>query len=142
MMTELIFLDTDILIYSSFPEYTHYCNKAHEMILFYDNLYVSNQILLDYIHTVTSFKLFDKPLEMKEALDNVEKYLTFVKLVEKDELDVAEIRRNVLKFKLDRRNIYDLSIYLIMKKNSINNIMTFNENSFKIFGDIKIINSV
>lgn len=131
----MTFLDTNILIYASIPDHEYY-KRVIKIFEEKENLYISNQVVLEYIQVMTSKKFFDNPLIIKEALKNIDTFLLLVKLVKDHNINFQDIKNNLEN--LPTVNMHNLNIYLTMKLNNISNIVTFNDKDFKIFNDIKV----
>jgi predicted nucleic acid-binding protein len=140
MITEYNFIDTNILIYSTFPE--EFKEKhiiSNKILSDFDNLVISNQIILEYINVSTNNKIFEYPLSTEKALSNIDKYLKIVKLVTNHNIEYSILKEASLEYGIENRKVFDLNIYLIMKINNISNLITFNKNDFEMFKDIKIL---
>jgi len=139
MIESKYFIDTNILIYATFPEIDKYYNNANKILIENNNLFISNQIILEYINVSTNNKMFKNYLDIKTALSNIEKYLTFINIVENHNIDAKEIKNNAIKYNILKKRVFDLNIYLTMKLNGIENLITFNVDDFKFFEGINII---
>lgn len=132
------FIDTNILIYSTIENHIH--NKtAQKLLLSYDNLYISNQIIQEYINTITDKKKIGVDIDLKTAFNNIDTFLNFIRIVNNHNISYSDIKKLAITNNIDKRKIFDLQIYLTMKLNDIDNIITYNVKDFKIFNDINII---
>ncbi|HOF00937.1 MAG TPA: PIN domain-containing protein [Spirochaetota bacterium] len=136
------FIDTNVLIYSTFPEIDKYYNNANKLLTENNNLFISNQIILEYINVSTNNKMFKNYLDIKTAFSNIEKYLTFINVVENHNINAKELKNSAIKYNISKREIFDLNIYLTMKLNGIENLITFNVDDFKSFEGLNIISAL
>lgn len=138
---EPCFIDTNILVYATFEE-SKFFDKAINFLEENDFfMFISRQIIFEYIRTVTSERIYQKPLKIKEALSNLEIFLENISIVPLEAAPVFEkIKSDLIKYKINREKVFDYQIVLTMKANSINCIATANEKDFTFCKDIKIIN--
>ncbi|OHD56412.1 MAG: hypothetical protein A2Y33_15595 [Spirochaetes bacterium GWF1_51_8] len=138
------FIDTNILIYASFPENKFY-EKALDCIetLRPQGLYISRQIVLEYVSVVTNENIYNQYLTSEEAVENIEVFLEYMSIIEPGTpLDTHALKKYLIQYAIKRRMVFDLNIYLTMKANGIPVILTANEKDFNAFQDIEIINPV
>jgi len=138
-MREYNFIDTNILIYSTLEDDLKKNEAANKILNEKPNLFISNQIIFEYINSVTDNALFEYPLTLDNALANIDRYLLFIQVVENHNIDYLELKKVVTKYNIDKTQLFDLNIYLIMKLNDISNLITFNTNNFEMFRDISVI---
>ncbi|MGC8770962.1 MAG: type II toxin-antitoxin system VapC family toxin [Brevinematia bacterium] len=139
---EPCFIDTNILVYATFEE-SEFFDKAIEFLegKNFSLMFISRQIIFEYLRTVTSNRLYQNPLSIKEALSNLEIFLENISIVPVEANPIFEkIKTDLIKYKINRDKIFDYQIILTMKVNSIQCIATANEKDFAFCKDIKIIN--
>ena len=105
----------------------------------YENLYFSKQVILEYINNLTSNKIIQN-IEYNEIFKSIREFNNIINLIDESFYSIEELFTHLLKFKIKGWHVFDLKIYLDMKSNNISKIITANEDDFKIFDDIEIIN--
>ena len=137
-----VFIDTNILIYFSYDKSDfHEKAKAKLKELSKENqLFISNQIILEYLNTITNEKVFkENTITTKEALNNIDLFLNFIEIADFP-VDYEDIKNGLLKYNLTRNKIFDLNIFLTMQENNIKTILTVNKKDYEIFNnDISVL---
>lgn len=136
------FVDTNILVYATFEE-SPFFHKAIDWIEenFSSKLFVSRQVIFEYLTVVTNERLYSNYLRMEEALNNIELFLENLSIVQNEpNPDFNFLRNEIKKYNLTGKRIFDYQIVLTMKYNSIDLIATANEKDFSFCKDIEIIN--
>ncbi|MBF0121549.1 MAG: PIN domain-containing protein [Desulfobacterales bacterium] len=141
MMMKNIFIDTNILVYATQTEFLVHREKA---IAIFENLemnyFISNQIINEYCNVVTNKNLYKNYLTMADAAFNIKKFVEDFSIVSIPSYKPHSFEEAVEKYKIERKKIFDFSIYYTMIQNDIYAIATANEKDFIIFPDIEIIN--
>lgn len=136
-----IFVDTNVLIYFSYSE-SGYNEKAKAKLkeLSKENqLFISNQIILEYINTITNERLFkENTITIKQAIANIDLFLSFIKIANSSP-EYKDIKDGILDYNLTRAKLFDLNIYLTMLANGINKILTVNKKDFDLFKNIQVL---
>ena len=102
-------------------------------------MFISNQVILEYINTITNEKVFkENAISIKEAVENIYLFLTFIELTS-IQADYQRLRGNLLKTDIPRSKLFDMNIYATMIENQIDTILTVNMKDFELFKDIKVI---
>lgn len=143
MMThsdELYFIDTNALVYSTFEASNFYKKSIEILSNPLGKYYISNQVINEYFSVVTNPRIFKSPLLKEEALKNVKTFLDAINLIPKSIYNIDLLESSIIKYKILGKNIFDLSIYLTMLENGIENIITANEKHFGIFDNVNVIN--
>lgn len=135
------FIDTNILVYFSYGKsdfHQRSKDKLKELTKSYQ-LFISNQVILEYINTITNEKVFkENAISIKEAVENIDLFLTFIELTS-IQADYQRLRGNLLKTDIPRSKLFDMNIYATMIENQIDTILTVNMKDFELFKDIKVI---
>ena len=138
------FIDTNILIYASFPENKFY-EKAMDCIETGrpKGLNVSRQVILEYISIATNEQIYSQYLTPEQAVENIEIFLEYMGVIEPETpFDIQELKTVLKHYGIKKRRVFDLNIYLTMKAHYIPVLLTANEKDFVIFRDIEIINPI
>jgi predicted nucleic acid-binding protein len=99
------------------------------------------QTLTEFFAIVTDSKRVSKPRTQKEALEEIEKYLsskTILKIYPGPE--VIETMINLLKkYKLTKQKIFDLQLVATILSNNVTQIYTYNKGDFSKFKEITVL---
>jgi predicted nucleic acid-binding protein len=136
------FIDTNVLIYYTFPELGFY--KASKKIindLIENNItgFISKQILNEYFSITTNPRIISIPLTRKKSIDNIENFLKILKVLS-EESEYNNILELLKEYNITGKKIFDLNIYNTMLFNKLVNLITANEKDFKSFKNIQIHN--
>lgn len=136
--SDKFFVDTNVLLYATYKNLGHY-DAAYEALIKYPNLYLSKQVIYEYINISLNRKILKRvnPGKVKEYITA---FTQFIKLVDDAPLLLDELFFYIDKFEIYGRRVFDLKIYLDMKAGDISKIITNNEKDFKIYEDIEVIN--
>lgn len=137
---ESFFIDTNILVYSTFEDSNFYLKSIEILSNPLGKYYISNQVINEYFSVVTNPRIFEKPLSKEETIENIRNYLNITNLVFLPVYNIDTLEEFIIRYKVSGKNIFDLSIYITMLGNGITNIITANEKHFNIFEDVEIIN--
>ena len=66
------FIDTNVLLYATI-ESLGFFKKANNVLLEYENLYFSKQVILEYINNMTSNKII-KNIKYNEMFESIRKF--------------------------------------------------------------------
>jgi hypothetical protein len=143
-MDDIAFIDTNILVYAA-NEDSPYHSDAKGVIERINSgelrACVSLQVLVEFYATVTNPRKVRQPLSTKEATEAVEGYLEsdIPKLyTKKDTLRLTlELARS---YQVRGLDIFDAQIVATMVENRVKAIYTANEEDFRRYKEIAIIN--
>ena len=134
-----LFIDTNILIYATIAE-SPFHQAAREAIKIAtqekQTLWVSRQILREYLVIVTRPQSFDLPLSKEQAIHRI----TFFENTFNVADDLPQVTQNLLallnNYSVGGKQIHDANIVATMQAYHINRLLTYNTNDFKRFNDI------
>jgi predicted nucleic acid-binding protein len=134
--SEGIFIDTNVLIYSTFPDFEpekHIQSiEALNQLLQSDTpLFVSSQILREYFAISTNGNIFHKPLSRKQAIGKIQEFLKRFTLLLEKETTMKTLIELIEKYAVSRQKIHDLNIAALMIDHGISRILTFNRKDFQ-----------
>jgi len=136
------FIDTNVFIYHTIEKFCFF-NQADSVIqqIISGGLegFISIQVINEYFSISTNPKNIEKPFSVNDACENIESYCSFLSVLPNTDR-YLEILRVCRTHKIKHKQIFDLNIYLTMKQNGLLKIITANEDDFKMFKDIEIIN--
>lgn len=142
--SNIALLDTNILVYAADTS-----SLFHEDSLLLRekglkgelSFCICPQTLTEFFAIVTDSKRVSKPRTQKEALEEIEKYLsskTILKIYPGPE--VIETMINLLKkYKVTKQKIFDLQLVATMLSNNVTQIYTYNKGDFSKFEEITVL---
>jgi len=136
-------IDSNILIYAYNLD-SPFQKRAEEIIEdIYQgeiNAYVADINLIEFYSVITDGRKVERPLSPEDAsniLEHILKSDKFKKIYTSKEI-IAQLPELLKEVQVRRYNIYEHILYLLMKGNNINSVITANEEDFKKFPFIKI----
>lgn len=143
--SEPILFDTNVLVYNQDQESSFYARAAdyHERAFSGKiNGMISSQNLLELVAVITNPKRITKPLSLKQASGEVEKYLStpsFTTIYPNDTtMDIFTKLLNRYRLKHPIQT-FDLFLVATMLSNGIKAILTANDQDFTLFKEISVI---
>lgn len=137
-------LDTNVLVYATHGKspFHSVCKALRDHGLEGKiSLCVSPQILFEFFAIITSPKRVSQPLNPKQALEEIEKYLkakNIIKIYPKEDTcqKVIDLSR---KHKIKGQMIFDVQIVATMLTNNVGRIYTYDRKDFGKFKEIEIL---
>jgi len=142
---ELALLDTNVLVYATFKDDPFY-SKAKELqvkvISGATRACLTPQILTEYYSAVTNPRRVTNPISPKEAREVIEAYLKAASIfkIYVKETTVKKMVELAEQHKVKGQDIFDVMLVATMLDNEIKRIYTANEEDFKKFEGIEVIN--
>ncbi len=140
-----LFIDTNILIYASIFESPFHELARNALKKAYQenrNLWISRQILREYLVVVTRPQLFTKPLSIDKTINRIHFFQQRFKVAD----DVPEVTQQLIKlvenYQIGGKQIHDANIVATMKAYDIANLLTYNTSDFNRFKNIIQIESI
>lgn len=145
--SEKIFIDTNILIYSTFddfePEKHLQCvDTLNKLLRTRTTLFVSSQILREYFAISTSRRIFKKPLTYKQATAKMKEFLASFTLIHEKESTIHVLIALISKYAVSQQKIHDMNIVATMIDNNITHLLTYNAKDFKKIREIELLTSI
>ncbi|MEJ5283628.1 MAG: hypothetical protein WHS77_01140 [Brevinematales bacterium] len=134
------YIDTNILIYSTFSNCEFYlkCKEILEKPL--GVYYISNQTIHEYFRVVTNPRIFKDCLNLEKAIENISFFFDWFKIAGNIPYGKDFLIIKMREYKVSSEKIFDFAHYMIMIENHIQNIITVNEKDFENFYGINVIN--
>jgi predicted nucleic acid-binding protein len=141
--SERVFVDTNILIYSTFedfePEKHIQCiDTLNKRLKAGTILCVSSQILREYFAISTNKNIFKKPLSYKQATAKMKEFLSQFTLVHEKESTIHVLIALIGKYAISRQKIHDMNIVATMIDNNISHLLTYNVKDFRQINEIQL----
>ena len=141
--SEGIFIDTNILIYSTFPDFDsekhiQSLESLNQLLQSGKPLFVSSQILREYFAISTNGSIFKRPLNRKQAVGKIHEFLKRFNLLLEKETTIETLMDLIEKYTVSRQKIHDLNIVATMIDHGISHLLTYNKKDFKKINDISL----
>jgi predicted nucleic acid-binding protein len=141
MDAKTVFVDTNVLIYANNQD-SPLCEvarkKLDELTENGNSLFISNQILREYLVIMTMPGFIEKPLFWKSAFDDAERMMKEFNLIFPDKSSLDKLMELIRKYEIKGKRIHDAAIVSLMLANSITDIITHNIEDLKSFQEITI----
>ena len=139
MAADPVFVDTNVLVYATRPSAAQHASAQASLARLEgegSSLWVSAQVLREYLAAVTRPQATAPALPMATAITDVRRF--------RAAFDVAEERPNVLHrllhllttYSSSGRQVHDANIVATMLEHSIRRLLTFNAGDFRRFAGI------
>lgn len=140
---EKVFVDTNILIYSTFEDFeteksvqcNDILNKLHQSGT---SLLISTQILREFFAISTNKNIFKKPLTYKQAAAKMKEFIARFTMVHEKESTINVLIALIGKYAVSRQKIHDMNIVSTMIDNDINCLLTYNVKDFRHISEIQL----
>jgi predicted nucleic acid-binding protein len=134
--SEGIFIDNNVLIYSTFPDFEpekhiRSLETLNQLLLSGTPIFVSSQILREYFAISTNGSIFKKPLNHKQAVGKIQEFLKRFTLLLEKKTTIQILMELIEKYAVSRQKIHDLNIVATMIDNGISQLLTYNKKDFK-----------
>jgi predicted nucleic acid-binding protein len=141
MDAKSIFIDTNVLIYANNREST-LCEvargKLDELTRSGATLFVSNQVIREYLVIMTRPGFIEKPISLESAIEDAQRITKEFALLIPDRNSLDKLMELILKYQIKGKKIHDAAIVSVMLTNGITDILTKNIDDFKSFQEITI----
>jgi predicted nucleic acid-binding protein len=142
--SERVFVDTNILIYSTFEDFepekhVHCTDILDKLQKAGTTLFISSQILREFFAISTNQNIFKKPLTYKQAVTKMKEFIARFTIVNEKESTIDALIALIGKYAVSRQQIHDMNIVATMVDNEINHLLTYNVKDFKQISEIKLL---
>lgn len=133
MEDKKVFLDTNILVYSSLIN-SPFQQKAKDKILeFVTNdyeIWISQQVIREYLSVITKILIAEPNFNLDDIIISVEKFSNQFFIADETKSTNAILLDLVKAYKITGKNIHDCNIVATMKQYEIKNLLTHNTKDF------------
>jgi predicted nucleic acid-binding protein len=141
-----IFLDSNVLIYETFGDFDaeKHEDVCRELKYISDNnynVYVSSQVLREFLAISTDNKFFERPLSIEEAFSKMDEYKKNFNILYDSELSMSKLKHLASKYQICKQDIHDTNIVATMVANQLEDIYTFNIKDFRFYKEINLYKS-
>ena len=139
-----IFLDTNILVYSTLEDFDkekniNVINKLSYFIEENKMLFVSTQILREFYAVVTNNKYLKNTLTPSQANKQIDVFINTFNVLPITVDVFKHLQKLTIKHNITGQKIHDTTIVATMLEFSIENIYTYNVKDFKIYKEINVV---
>jgi predicted nucleic acid-binding protein len=136
-----IFIDTNVLIYANNRE-SDLCDSARkrldELTVSGTSLFISDQVLREYLVIMTRPGFIEKPVSTKSAIEDTERMKKEFILLFPDLNSLDTLIELLRKYEIKGKRIHDAAIVSLMLTNGIKDILTHNIDDFSSFQEINV----
>ena len=140
-----VFFDTNVLVYANVVE-----SPLHQLAIkaiqsYYDigtELWISRQILREYIAVLTRPQIFTKPVSVSVVADRIRFFQSYFQVAEENSQITEVLLTLIERFNVGGNQVHDANIIATMQVYGIRNLITHNISDFKRFSSIVNILSI
>lgn len=136
---ESVFVDTNVLVYATIAESPFYKAARLRLRRLRDDgatLFVSNQVLREYLVTLTRPGLFANPPERHEVLDSIEELRRQYTVLPDDEVVGSQLVQLLRSVDCSGKQVHDANIVATMLGGGVKTLLTENLKDFRRFDSI------
>ena len=139
-----IFIDTNILVYSSLTNSPYYHIAKDKISEFADSeyeLWISRQVIREYIAVITKQLALEINYSIEEILISTKRFCNQFNIADENNFTSDMLMLLVKQYNITGKNVHDCNIVATMKQYEIKNTLTHNVKDFIRYSnsDIKII---
>ncbi len=140
---ESLFIDTNVLVYASIlsaPLHSVALQQIHEYQESGTELWLSRQVLREYLSVVTRTQIFARPISMPVAVADVRLFEQKFRIAD-DNREVGRYLFELLEsVRIGGKQVHDANIVATMRAYGVKTLLTNNQRDFTRFSDyIKIL---
>jgi len=136
-----VFVDTNILVYCNNKD-SPYCKPARERLgEFVANgkvLFVSDQVLREYLVIMTRPGILEKPISPELAVEDIRRMQEQFNMLFPDDKALEILSSLIVKYGIKGKRVHDVAIVSLMLANNISQILINNVVDFEIFHEITV----
>lgn len=133
-----VFIDTNILLrafHQDFPEHTAIRSHFDQLIADNSELWISRQVIREYLVQVTHVHTFKIKLSEKEISQQLTQMLHLVHVADEDWRVTQQLLFLLETYSTRGKQIHDANIVATMLANDIDTLFTLNEVDFRRYAD-------
>lgn len=133
MEDKKVFLDTNILVYSSLINSPFQQIAKDKILEFVTNdyeIWISQQVIREYLSVITKILIAEPNFNLDDIIISVEKFSNQFFIADETKSTNAILLDLVKAYKITGKNIHDCNIVATMKQYEIKNLLTHNTKDF------------
>jgi predicted nucleic acid-binding protein len=134
-----IFVDTNVLVYANLehsPFYPAAEQRLNDLSIQGHTLWISRQILREYLATMTRGNIVDRHLLIKTLLDDVHYFSEHFHLAEDSEVVTANLLTLMEQIPMGGAQVHDANFIATMQVYGISKLLTHNTKDFERFAGL------
>jgi predicted nucleic acid-binding protein len=134
----VIFVDTNVLVYSTVSGAPFRLRARRGLVQLASNsqLYISRQILREYLAAVTRPQTWGNALTLAEAIADTVIFARRFVVLEDGPQVWDQLMKLSQRFVFGGRQVHDAAIVATMRAHGISHLLTFNDADFRRFADV------
>ncbi len=128
-----VFVDTNILVYSSlprFPQYEQANRRLSKLLMQKNEIWISRQVIREYLVTMTRPAIVGGSITPEEALNNVSIFMAVYKVADETSEVTARLLSLLQQVSVVGSQIYDANIVATMQTYNMSRLLTHNTVDF------------
>lgn len=139
MGDEPVFLDTNVLVYASIAEaplHTTARTALHQLAQAESDLWISRQVVREYLATLTRPQTFTPPLPAATVIAEIRDFLERFHLAEDSPQVTEQLLSLVERFAVGGKQVHDANIVATMLAHDIRRLWTYNTGDFARYAEL------
>lgn len=139
MASQACFVDTNVLVFaasSTAPLHQRASEELRRRGESGQELWVSRQVLREYLATLSRPQTFAKPRRARELVSDVRYFLSHFQLAEEGPAVTETLLELIEKVEIGGKQIHDANVVATMLASGIPSLLTHNVGDFVRFGDV------
>jgi predicted nucleic acid-binding protein len=139
MASQACFVDTNVLVFaasSTAPLHQRASEELRRRGESGQELWVSRQVLREYLATLSRPQTFAKPRQARELVSDVRYFLSHFQLAEEGPAVTETLLELIEKVEIGGKQIHDANVVATMLASGIPSLLTHNVGDFVRFGDV------
>jgi predicted nucleic acid-binding protein len=136
---EPIFIDTNVLVYAAVKTAPHHRAARRTLLTRFDKgtaLWISRQVLREYLVTVTRPQTYSKPVPLADALADVREFAAFLRVADDNQAVSDHLFALLGRFHVVGKQVHDTNIVATMQACGIRRLLTHNVADFARFSSV------
>ncbi len=138
MTTDKAFVDTNILLRTIITQMDqHVESEALVQQMWADKveLWISRQVIREYLVQITHPRTFDPPLEIEQVMEHLTQVEGLFRVADDTQAVTAHLKTLLQTVPTRGKQIHDANIVATMRANAIDTLLTLNYDDFRRFED-------
>ncbi|MDD5308235.1 MAG: PIN domain-containing protein [Deltaproteobacteria bacterium] len=139
MAAERVFVDTNVLVYASVASAPHHGIAREHLERLSgggSDLWISRQVVREYLATLTRDQLFSKPQSLDAILPDVAAFEGGFGIADENADTMLRLLEIIRQTPVGGKQIHDANIVATMLVNDIRRLLTFNRGDFERFSNL------
>lgn len=144
MNASKVFLDTNVLIYQTFEDFDaeKHCTVNRILQQLHARqweLYISSQILREFVAIATNEKIFQTPLQSNDVVLKINEFQKNFRVLFDTEESVNMLKDLICRHSIKKYAVHDTNIAAVVIANKLDYLWTFNQKDFDKFDEVQLL---